>query len=137
MPAVALVTMEPMPANPEHAPIAAALAVRGVEAVDAAWDDPTFDWSTVGVAVLRSTWDYHLRRDAFLAWARKVPRLLNPARVVEWNSHKGYLKELEARAAHTVRPAASFASGARRLFPSMPDGAARCGPADPRRPVSE
>ena len=118
MPHVALVTMEPLPATAEHRPIAEALARRGVVTVDAAWDDPTFDWARVDVAVLRSTWDYHLRRDDFLAWARRVPRLLNPARVVEWNSHKGYLRELEARAAHTV-PTLWIPKGPAPLLPQL------------------
>ncbi len=86
--------------------------------VDVAWDDPTFDWAAADVAVIRSTWDYHLRRDAFLAWTRRVPRLLNPARVVEWNSHKGYLKELEARAAHTV-PTLWIPRGPPPLLPQL------------------
>ena len=51
---VALVTMEPMPPNAEHAALAAALDKRGVIPVDVAWDHPFFDWSKVQVAVLRS-----------------------------------------------------------------------------------
>ena len=49
--------------------------------------------------VLRSTWDYHRRREEFLAWTERISRrvhLLNPAPVVRWNSHKSYLKELES-----------------------------------------
>lgn len=118
MPQVALVTMEPMPANAEHRPISEALLRRGVVTVDVAWDDPAFDWAQVDVAVLRSTWDYHLRRDEFLAWARQVPRLLNPARVAEWNSHKGYLKELEARGTHTV-PTLWVPRGTPPLLPQL------------------
>ena len=118
MPHVALVTMDPMPANAEHRPIAEALVRHGVVAVDVAWDDLTFDWSKVDVAVIRSTWDYHLRREDFLAWARRVPRLLNPARVLAWNSHKGYLRELEARAAHTV-PTLWVPQGPPPLLPQL------------------
>ena len=99
---VALVTMEPMPANTEHSFLAAALDKRGVIPVDVAWDHPTFDWSKVEVAVLRSCWDYHLRTKAFLDWARTVPRLLNAYRVIEWNVHKAYLRQLEARSVPTV-----------------------------------
>ena len=36
------------------------------------------DWARFGLVVLRSTWDYAERRDAFLAWARALPRVLNP-----------------------------------------------------------
>ncbi|MBS1150007.1 MAG: hypothetical protein H6Q89_1705 [Myxococcaceae bacterium] len=101
-PTVALVTMEPMPATAEHRALAAALDQRGVIPVDVAWDHPFFDWSKVQLAVLRSCWDYHLQPERFLAWARGVPRLLNPYRVVEWNSHKGYLRQLEARSVPTI-----------------------------------
>jgi glutathione synthase/RimK-type ligase-like ATP-grasp enzyme len=45
--------------------------------------------------VVRSTWDYSDRRDAFLAWCARPPRLLNPAAVIEWNTDKRYLRELE------------------------------------------
>ena len=72
-PTVALVTMEPMPANAEHAPLSVALDKRGVVPVDVPWDHPYFDWSKVAVAVLRSCWDYHLRLPEFLAWSRRVP----------------------------------------------------------------
>jgi hypothetical protein len=101
-PTVALVTMEPLPPNTEHGPLAAALDKRGVVPVEVAWDNPHFDWKKVDVAVVRSTWDYHLRLDSFLAWAQRVPRLLNPSRVIEWNAHKGYLRQLEARSVPTI-----------------------------------
>lgn len=106
-PTVALVTMEPMPANAgtDHAPLAVALDRRGVVPIDVPWDHPRFDWSKVAVAVIRSTWDYHLRLPQFLAWTRRVPRLLNPARAVAWNAHKGYLRQLEARAVPTIETA--------------------------------
>ena len=101
-PKVALVTMEPMPPNADHAALAAALDQRGVVPIDVAWDHPFFDWSKVAVAVIRSCWDYHLSPDRFLAWTRRVPRLLNNARVIQWNAHKGYLRQLEARSVPTI-----------------------------------
>jgi hypothetical protein len=88
------------------------LRARGV-AVDAlAWDDRTADWSRYDLVVLRSTWDYVSRRDEFLAWARSVPRLANPAAIVEWNTDKEYLAEL-ALAGVPVVPT-------RYLYPSSP-----------------
>ncbi len=93
---VALVTMSPTPRDEDHPVLGAALARLGLESVDVAWTDE-FDYSQVDLAVLRSPWNYHLSRDAFLAWAKQVPRLLNPAAVVEWNSDKHYLRDLEAR----------------------------------------
>jgi hypothetical protein len=68
----------------------------GCRVVPAAWDDSTVDWDRFDVSVLRSTWDYTDRRDAFVRWARSVPRLLNPADAVAWNTDKRYLADLEA-----------------------------------------
>lgn len=77
-----------------------ALISAGVDAQLVAWTDPTFDWSTTPLAVIRSTWDYAQRQEAFLAWldrAASVTRLLNPAEIIRANSHKSYLLELSAR----------------------------------------
>ena len=73
-----------------------ALHDRGVRAEPAVWDDAGVDWAGYDLAVLRSTWDYPQRRDEFVAWARRVPRLANPAGMVEWNTDKRYLAELAA-----------------------------------------
>ncbi|WP_163990039.1 ATP-grasp domain-containing protein [Pyxidicoccus caerfyrddinensis] len=81
-------------------PLLPALADLGVDARPVVWDDPAVDWRTVRVAVVRYTWDAHLRRDEFVAWAERVgrlTRLYNPADVLRWNTHKLYLRELEAK----------------------------------------
>lgn len=96
-PRIALVTCAELPdLDPDDHLVIAPLADRGIEAVPAVWDDPTVDWAGFDLVVLRDPWDYVARRDEFVAWARSVPRLLNPASVVEWNTHKGYLRELAA-----------------------------------------
>jgi len=74
--------------------LVAALRALGADPVPAVWDDPGVDWAAFDLTVVRSTWDYHERRDAFVAWARSVPRLANSARVVEWNTDKTYLRDL-------------------------------------------
>ncbi len=51
----------------------------GVRAQWRAWDDATAPWSSTP-AVLRATWDYTLRRDEFLAWARSVPTAVQSVR---------------------------------------------------------
>lgn len=73
----------------------APLAKRGIAAEPAVWDDPSVDWAAYDLAVLRSPWDYPARRDRFVAWAARVPRLANPARVVAWNTDKRYLADLD------------------------------------------
>ena len=66
------------------------------------WDDPTVDWSAYDLVVIRSTWDYPEKVDAFLDWTRSVPRLLNDADVVAWNHDKRYLAALHAAGVPTV-----------------------------------
>jgi hypothetical protein len=92
---VLLVTCAEFPEGDEDGPqILEALQRLGIAAEWRAWDDPTVPWSSAP-AVLRATWDYTLRREEFLAWARSVPRLFNPYDAVLWNSDKVYLHDLE------------------------------------------
>jgi glutathione synthase/RimK-type ligase-like ATP-grasp enzyme len=74
------------------------------------WDDASVAWASFDLVVVRSTWDYVARRDAFVAWARSVPRLANSARVVGWNTDKTYLRGL-ADAGVPVVPTAWVPSG--------------------------
>lgn len=94
---IALATCAALPRlEPDDQLLLAPLAARGIDAVPAIWDDPTVDWSAFDLTVVRNTWDYIHRRDAFLDWARAVPRLANRAEVLTWNTDKRYLRELEA-----------------------------------------
>ncbi|MFF5172242.1 RimK family alpha-L-glutamate ligase [Micromonospora sp. NPDC000089] len=102
-PRVALVTCDRLAdLDPDDRLVLAPLADRGVPADVAVWDDPTVDWAAYDLVVLRSPWDYALRRDEFVAWADSVPRLANPADVVRWNTDKRYLGELSAAGVPTV-----------------------------------
>jgi hypothetical protein len=65
---------------------------------------------------VRQTWDYVDRRDEFLAWARAVPRLANPAELLAWNTDKRYLDELVAAGLPTV-PTIFLAPGDRFAAP--------------------
>ena len=94
---VALVTCAAVPdLDPDDRLLLGPLADRGAQVTAAVWDDPSVDWAGFDLVVLRSTWDYPARRDEFVAWAGKVPRLANPADVVAWNTDKRYLGELAA-----------------------------------------
>jgi len=62
------------------------------------WSDSTVDWSRYRAVLIRTTWDYQERQPEFVAWLRavsEVTELINPSRVVEWNTHKTYLRDLE------------------------------------------
>lgn len=92
---VALATCAELPDLDEDGPaLLAALALRGIQAAPVVWDDPAVDWSSFDLSVIRTTWDYPLRRAEFLAWADGVPRLRNAANVVRWNTDKRYLHDL-------------------------------------------
>lgn len=86
----------------------------------AVWDDPAVDWAAFDLVVVRGTWDYVDRRDAFLAWARSVPRLLNAPGVLAWNTDKRYLAEL-ADLGLPVIPTTFVAPGEPLTTPEAPE----------------
>jgi glutathione synthase/RimK-type ligase-like ATP-grasp enzyme len=111
MPRIALATCAEFPdLFTDDEALRAALLARGAVPVPAIWDDPSVAWDAFDLVVVRSTWDYVARRDAFVAWARSVPRLANSARVVEWNTDKTYLRGL-ADAGVPVVPTAWVTAG--------------------------
>ncbi|WP_432836813.1 ATP-grasp domain-containing protein [Dactylosporangium sp. CA-092794] len=94
---VALVTCADLPGlDEDDQALIPALAARGIAAEPVAWDATGADWTGYDLAIVRNTWDYAKRRAEFLAWAHAVPRLANPAAVLEWNTDKRYLRELAA-----------------------------------------
>ena len=95
---VALITCDLFPDLwDDDVPLRDELRARGVTVDAVSWDDPAADWTVYDLAVIRSPWNYVPRRDEFVAWARRVPRLLNPADVIAWNTDKIYLRELLAQ----------------------------------------
>jgi hypothetical protein len=94
---VAFVTCTALPdLDPDDALAVAPLRALGASVHAAAWDDLSVDWHSYDLAVLRSAWNYPPVRDEFVAWARTVPRLVNPADLVEWNTDKRYLAALSS-----------------------------------------
>jgi O-ureido-D-serine cyclo-ligase len=100
MPRIAFVTAIASAAlDDDMPPLLAACARAGLRAEVRAWDDFTVSWARYDAVVLRSPWDYHLHRDAFLRWCERVARasrLFNPLERVRWNTDKHYLADLEA-----------------------------------------
>lgn len=95
----AIATCAEVPTLDEDGPLLVqALAARGIEASPAVWDDPGVRWDTFDVVVIRSTWDYPGKWQAFVGWIGEVAaatRLVNAAEVVRWNVDKRYLRALE------------------------------------------
>lgn len=80
-------------------PLHAALTASGAVCEQPIWDDPSVDFGRYDAVLLRTTWDYQYKLPEFLAWAdrvSRVTRLFNPEPVVRWNTHKHYLRSLQA-----------------------------------------
>lgn len=75
-----------------------ALDERGVDHREVVWNDPSIDWSSFALVVVRSTWDYVPLIADFLRWidhVAAVTRLENSADVMRWNVDKHYLRDAE------------------------------------------
>lgn len=103
---VALATAAELPDGDEDAAaVQVALGALDVESVSAVWDDPAVDWGAFDLVIVRSTWDYAPRHEAFLHWADDVSartRLANTAAVIRWNTDKRYLLDLIQAGVPTV-----------------------------------
>src|SRR2546430_4440715 len=118
---IALATAAKLPTlNEDDLLLVPALRELGVAGVPAVWDAPDVRWEEFQGVVVRSCWDYHHRLEEFLAWVARLERagipVWNPAAVLRWNSHKGYLRDLAARGVSIVPT--------RRLAPGAPGGLA-------------
>lgn len=86
--------------DPDQEPLTEALNAANLTSRVIPWDCPEDPWPPARLTLLRSTWNYAQNLDCFLAWAEAADRsstLINPLELVRWNSHKGYLLELESR----------------------------------------
>jgi glutathione synthase/RimK-type ligase-like ATP-grasp enzyme len=112
--------------HPELAPddrlLLAALRAEGADAEPAIWDLTGYPWASRRLVVIRSTWDYVGRREAYLAWAESTARLTpveNDPATLRWNTDKGYLADFERRG-HAVVPSTvleeTTTSGLERLL---------------------
>lgn len=82
-----------------------AFTARGLDLVELSWDAEDVDWSRFSGALVGTTWDYWDRQEEFIARLEEIERqipLFNSAAQVSWNTHKGYLKDLEARGARLI-----------------------------------
>lgn len=115
-PRIALATYEAAPSlAPDDQTLVPALARAGIDAEPAVWSDDDVIWETFDGVVIRSCWDYHLRRAEFQSWlerldASRLP-VWNSLSLVQWNADKRYLADLEARAVPTL-PTRIIARGA-------------------------
>jgi hypothetical protein len=104
MPSIALATCSALPDGwTDDARLVVRLRELGADVRFQTWDDPDVDWSAFDLVMVRSTWDYTRRREEFVAWAHSLEeRLHNSAAIIEWNSDKRYLADLDAAGIATV-----------------------------------
>ena len=100
--------------TPDDLLAVAALRADGVHVEPAVWNEPTVRWADFDAVVVRSTWDYHHRADAFRNWIDRLEgngaRVWNPAPVLRWNMQKRYLRDLD-RAGVPVVPTLWLSKG--------------------------
>lgn len=62
------------------------------------WDGDA-DWKKYDTVILRTCWNYHQKRDAFLSWLADRERdgitIWNPPEIIRWNTDKHYLSDLQ------------------------------------------
>jgi hypothetical protein len=114
---IALATSEEFPGlDPDSQLLLPVLADRGIDAAPVVWSDPGVDWSSYEAIVIRSTWDYFHRAREWADWLDRVDALgvpmLNPLKVVRWNSHKSYLEQLAQAGVPVVDTVMTRGSGA-------------------------
>lgn len=112
---IALATCSAYPdLHPYDSPVIGALARLGLTARPVVWDDEA-GWEGVGACIVRTTWDYFHRADAFLAWAERLAErvpMWNPPALLRWNASKTYLADLAERGVPII-PTAWLERGAR------------------------
>jgi hypothetical protein len=95
---VAIITHAGRPCGaPDDIVLAEALRELGARARFVVWNDRDADWSATPIAIVRSTWDYHLHPAAWREWlgtASQYTRLVNPVGLITWNTDKRYLLAL-------------------------------------------
>lgn len=103
---IALATCADLPDwEVDDAPFHQALEALEIQMSRPVWDDPSVDWAQFDACLIRTTWDYTEKFEAYMAWLELVAtrtRLFNPLPVVRWSAHKSYLRDLEDRGVRIV-----------------------------------
>lgn len=123
MPGVAFATYAGGPGlTAEDALAAAALSNLGIRVSAAVWDDPSVDWHSHDLVIVRSTWDYHRKVERYRDWIRGFEtspgRLWNPHAVLLGNLDKRYLVDL-ARRGYGVVPTRFVDAGAQASLAAL------------------
>lgn len=91
--------------DPDDQLLVPALQKLGFQVDIQIWDDPTVQWDNYEACIIRSTWDYVPKRNDYIAWVKRVSQqtpIWNSPEVIEWNTDKTYLRELEYKGIRVV-----------------------------------
>lgn len=70
------------------------------------WDNPEVDWDSFDVVLIRCTWDYHEKLEAFVAWLEHLKQstclVLNSLESLMWNLDKRYLFALQSKGINII-----------------------------------
>jgi glutathione synthase/RimK-type ligase-like ATP-grasp enzyme len=92
--------------------VRAALEKEGLNVDRTSWDDKR-DWTTSHIILIRAIWDYFHRWNEFSQWLERTQDKvisINPFKLIRWNAHKFYLKEL-SRSGVRIPPTLFIKSG--------------------------
>ena len=71
----------------------------GIDAEPVIWDNPDVNWSRFDALIIRNTWDYFVKADAFQAWLTRIENwgipLWHSVDTIRRNAHKFYLQSFE------------------------------------------
>ncbi len=71
------------------------------------WDDPSVDWTSYDIIIIKSTWDYFIGKiEKFYQWLdfikeKNIPCLNSPD-LIKWNSDKHYLIDIQSAGLNIV-----------------------------------
>ena len=71
------------------------------------WDDPSVDWTSYDIIIIKSTWDYFIGKiEKFYQWLNYIKEhnipCLNHPDLIKWNSDKHYLLDIQAAGLNIV-----------------------------------
>jgi hypothetical protein len=104
-----LATSEEFPdLEPDSQLLGPALADVGIDWRPVIWSDEDVDWSAYTRSSSARRGDYFYRAREWADWLDRVEAtgvpMLNPLKVVRWNSHKSYLQQLSRRGCRWSTP---------------------------------
>jgi glutathione synthase/RimK-type ligase-like ATP-grasp enzyme len=71
------------------------------------WDDPSVDWTSYDIIIIKSTWDYFIGKiEKFYQWLtfikeKNIPCLNHPD-LIKWNADKHYLLDIQSAGLNIV-----------------------------------